>query len=257
MFDKNIFLAGLVAFTASAGTASAATATIGILSWGAGAGANKADAIAARDTFIGTQGPIIAETFEGFTACPGATCDSGTINSNVGTFTGFGGHPANPGGSQVDPRGEIVVRTNTPNPFRRFDVEGGSNWLDSNDLNGIQWDIPGASSLPALRKLAFFLTDVDDVGSVNFEISADGTMFDSILTGLQGRQTNGTLNLVTLSFSESVSDLQIRMTAGVGDGFGIDGIRVAAVPLPAAGLMLLGAIGGLGAMRMRKRKMAS
>ncbi len=38
-----------------------------------------------------------------------------------------------------------------------------------------------------------------------------------------------------------------------GDGFDIDSVSVNAVPVPAAGILLLGALGGLGVMRRRKK----
>ena len=54
-------------------------------------------------------------------------------------------------------------------------------------------------------------------------------------------------------FSSPVRDLRISMVNGTGDGFGVDGVRIALVPLPAGGLLLLGAIGGLAALRRRKK----
>jgi hypothetical protein len=42
------------------------------------------------------------------------------------------------------------------------------------------------------------------------------------------------------------------MTNGTNDGFGIDAIKVAAVPVPAAGFLLLAGLGGLAAFKRRK-----
>ncbi|MGR3655540.1 VPLPA-CTERM sorting domain-containing protein, partial [Paracoccus sp. (in: a-proteobacteria)] len=38
------------------------------------------------------------------------------------------------------------------------------------------------------------------------------------------------------------------------DGFDVDSVSVAPVPLPAAGLMLLAGLGGFGVMRRRQKK---
>ncbi|MBK4218153.1 VPLPA-CTERM sorting domain-containing protein [Paracoccus caeni] len=38
-----------------------------------------------------------------------------------------------------------------------------------------------------------------------------------------------------------------------GDGFDVDSVKVAAIPLPATGLLLLGGLGGLAALRRRKK----
>lgn len=235
--------------------ASAASVDINFQTFGSGAGANIAGATAALDAFIGGQRIIGEETFDGFIACPAAGCASSPSTTSVGAFSGIT-PAATSGGSLVAPEDEVVVRSSNPNPFLRFNVVGAEDkWLDSNDMDGIRWEIPGASALSNITKIAFFLTDVNDVGSVAFSISAnDGTLVNNVtnLPNASGRP-NGELLLVTMNFSEALSLINIDMKTGRGDGFGMDGIKVATVPLPAAGLLLLGGLGGLAALRRRKR----
>jgi len=240
--------------------ASAATVDINFQSFGAGKNsADIAGAITERNAFIGSTPVVVNEAFDGFTACDNTNSGSCDVSpaTSVGQFTGI--TPSiTTGGSQVDPKGKIVIRSDTPNAFNRFDVEGtDGNWLDSNDMNGINWDIPGSSSLSSnITKIAFFLTDVDDVGNLNFSITASGdvTSYNVSNAPTSGRP-DGELLLVTMLFSEAVSDLNIQMISGTNDGYGIDGITVAAVPLPAGGVLLLTALGGVAALR-RKRKAA-
>lgn len=249
-FRQAVLAAALLSLPAMAG---AATVAIGYQEFAAG---NVAGALAARDAFIGS-GTVLAEDFEGFTACNGsngATCTAGTIVSGLGTFTGVA--PTHTGGgSQVDPKDKIVVRTSAPDPFGRVNVTpGGANWLDSNDVAGILWSLvlPGAQHV---SKIAMILSDIDDVGKVIFKITVNGTGLTTTVAPRADTTANignGKLHVVTLAFSGTTSGVTIEMVNGKGDGFGIDGIRVAAVPLPAGGLMLLGALAGFGALRRRR-----
>jgi len=241
--------------------ASAATVDINFQAFGAKKNsADIAGAIAARDAFIGSMPRITQENFDGYTACDnsnGTSCAFSPLDTKVGRFEGINPSITN-GGSQVAPKDKIVVRKNTPNPFNRFDIEGtDGNWLDSNDMNGISWDIPGNTGLSNIVKIAFFLTDVDDVGKVQFELSANhNSLTNNITNNPSGKLADGNLFLVTMLFSDAADGLNIRMVSGTGDGFGVDGITIAAVPLPAAGFLLFGALGGLAALR-RRRKMAA
>lgn len=247
---RNISLAAAVLVGAVSGMASAATVDIGFHSF---ARADMPAALVQRDNFIG-RGAVLSEDFEsGFTPCDGSknSCSAGTIQSSqLGTFVGFG-DAGKKGASQVQPRSKIVVRTGADGVFGRYNVSpGGLNWLDSNDREGIDWSFDAQGGL-TFRKLAFFLTDLDDVGNILFNISVNGAQAVALPGSEPGG--NGQLHLITLLFDRPVSAFDIRMVNGTGDGFGLDGARLAAVPLPAAGLLLLGVLGGLAALARRRR----
>lgn len=249
---RNASLAAALLVGAVAGNAWAASVDIAFTSF---TRADAPAALAQRDLFIG-GGHVLAEDFEfGFTPCTGknAACSAGTIlSSELGSFTGYGTAGSN-GASQVKPKSKIVVRTGADGGYGRYNVTpGGLNWLDSNDREGIDWTFAAPGSL-TFRKLAFFLTDLDDVGKILFNISVNGAMAVSRPGAAQGG--NGNLHLITLLFDQPVSTFDIRMINGAGDGFGLDGARLAAVPLPAAGLLLLGSLGGLVALARRRRAM--
>jgi hypothetical protein len=228
----------------------AASVTVGFTQYGSG---QVGTALMARDGFLGGA-TTAGEDFEGFISCPDSACASGTIRTGVGDFTGLGGAISN-GGSQVAPKDKIVVRDNTPNPFGRFNVtQGGANWLDSNDREGIKWTVltPGSTYL---SKIAFLLTDLDDVGNVLFTITVKGTDLKAAIvprTLANGKIGDGKLHLVTMQFDGPTDNVVIKMVNGTGDGFGIDGIRLAAVPLPAGGVLLLAGLGGLAMLRRRR-----
>ena len=255
---------GLVAALALAPLAApAATVDIQFQAFGSGSPAGITAALAARDAFMGGSQITRTEDFEGFQACrtaTAATCASAdstspVVSSQVGDFYRLGGDTGS-GAAQVAPEDRIVVRNDDPdNAHGRYDVEGGSNWLDSNDHAGIRWEIPGQSGLSDILKIAFFLTDVDDVGSFGFrfEVSEDEIDTVNMMGKPQNNRDDAELQLVTLLFDKPVSLLSIEMTAGTNDGFGMDGVQVASVPLPAAGWLMLAGFGGLAALRRRKQ----
>ena len=57
----------------------------------------------------------------------------------------------------------------------------------------------------------------------------------------------------TILFDQPTRSASLTMRTAVGDGYGLVGPTVAPVPLPAAGLLLLGAVGVLFAVRRPRR----
>lgn len=199
---------------------------------------------------------LAEENFESYTPVPkgGGSGDSTPIlNSPIGLITTDTDSTC--GGSCDAPMHESLIRSESGHG-RYNTTENGANWLDSNDNGGINFDIFG---LGEFNSLSFFLTDVDDVGPVTFSMNVDNQDFDIAGMIFGGdKQMNGALSYVRFTFDEMVSTLSLNLNIDGGDGFGIDDIRVAnvaAVPVPAAGLLMLGALGGLGALR-RKRNAA-
>lgn len=244
--------------------APAATVDIDFRSFGSGNSVDTTGALAAQATFMGGI-KTTGEDFEGFAACPATTCaaadsTSPIVSTRVGDFY-RSGDATGGGNSQVAPADKIVVRNDDPDTgFGRYDVAGGRNWLDSNDHAGILWDIPGQSGLSDILRIAFFLTDVDDVGNFNFsfDITA-GEVNEVDMTGKpNGRRPDGELLLVTMLFDTPVDLISLEMQAGTNDGYGLDGVQVGTVPLPASALLLLGGLGGLGGLSaLRRRKQAA
>jgi hypothetical protein len=249
---KAVFAAAAVALTTSVTAASAVSVDINITRFGTDA-TGLANAHTAWSDFL--VGDMVAfESFEGEGL-------AGTPNplTSVGQFTGTGSTGG--GQSAFDCGGGVgatsCVRSDddpsgVPGPFGRFALDG-ENWLDSNDMTSVLWEIPGGATIGMFSHIAFFLTDLDDVGSLRFFITVNGDIVEQRPGGNNNLGTDGTLHLVTMKFSSLVGGATILMTNGVGDGFGIDKIGVSAVPLPAAGWMLLAGVGGLLAAKRRKK----
>jgi hypothetical protein len=205
--------------------------------------------LAARDAFIGGPTVLATQGFGGLVGTPNPS-------TNVGTFVGGGG--SFPDGSTAINCGlgdglSSCVRTG--NVGDRYDVDGDEALLDSNDMERVVWSIPGGSALSQFNQIAFLVTDIDDVQFVRFTIEAAGSLvgLTTVANTVTGGLASGRLHLVTMAFDDFVSDLTITMTNGRNDGFGIDAIAIAAVPVPAAGLLLLGGLGGLAALKRRKK----
>lgn len=203
---------------------------------------------AAYDAFVDSTNVIATEDFEGITSDSFVEDDGSGFATSVGTFDTIAGHTGT--GSSVLGDGDgITVRDS--NGFGRVNTTaGGSYWLDSNDTQGIAFNASAGGSL--FDRIAFSLSDAADQGGT-LGIFVGGTSMTVSLIDLMN-QSNGTVQFVVISFADLISSaaIEIRNHAGVNDGFGIDDVVIAAVPLPAGGLLLIGALGLLAGARRRK-----
>ncbi|MDZ7829115.1 MAG: hypothetical protein U5K33_06390 [Halofilum sp. (in: g-proteobacteria)] len=205
--------------------------------------ASVGDAQAALDNFRAGKRHSLTEDFEGFSAWDGTagSATSDPLNSVVGTFSSIGANGT--GTACVDGCDHLqVADSDSPGlggSGRMNLTDGGSNWLDSNDIEGIEWLVDAAGIGGSFTDLAFFMTDVADVGATLDLVFDNGDTGSAEITPTQG---NGTINFVTASFSDMAigATVTMRNTSGqtTNDGFGIDGATVA-VPVPGT-LLLLG-----------------
>ena len=119
-----------------------------------------------------------------------------------------------------------------------------------------------------VTSVAFDIVDIDGGNdSTSGENQEEQFTFEAFLGGIsQGSQLvtsndlTGALNeagVVRISFAGLFDEVQITgVTPGGtrGIGWGIDNIETTPVPVPAAGLMLLSALGGIGLMRRRNKR---
>jgi hypothetical protein len=212
-------------------------------------GNTVADAKAAEAAFLSGQKLVASETFE--TQTNGARNNS--FATGVGTFstsstTAFGNTGLG-----------ILSSGNSPFSGRFNTTVPGNLWLDSFDADVTELSL----NLPSeATGLGFFLTDADDQGG-----NTDLDIFDSsdnllLSTNLipKNPEINGTIYFVEIAFHGSdVAKLVFTVNDVVGkldaDGVGFDDFSVVApVPLPAAGWMLLSALGGMTFLKRRRSK---
>ncbi len=234
---KTIAIASAIALTA--GAASAASITVELFTQ------------SAYDDYVAGFARTTVEDFEGFAGVVGTGAEISPVETAVGTFTTIGATGS--GGSVIGGGEQLTVRTQGSNGFGRVNTTaGGAYYLDSNDTFGVNWDamLGGGAKF---NSLAFSLSDAADQGA-QLRISAG---MDELTTLLN--LPNGNVQFVVVSFENAVSGARIELanmnsdgTMRVNDGFGMDDVVIAAVPVPAAGLLLLGGLGALGLRSRRK-----
>jgi hypothetical protein len=200
---------------------------------------------------------LAVETFEDQKAWDGKSGTTNPQNTRVGNFSAItdigpgNGHSAINGGVGVE------VRSDNAMAWGRYNADGSNglvagNWIDSNDNEGIRWDVDTGSKFNAL---SFFLIDAADVGG-KFSMKVGDTLY-SMLLGADGRLANGNIQLVTILLDKAVSSLTVELfNDRTNDGFGIDGataMRIAPVPVPPAAALILSGLAALGFVRRRRR----
>ena len=212
-----------------------------------------ADARGARDAFLNGAASVVSEGFEAFSAWDGTSGTPTPINTAVGLFRSDAPPPGS-GGSSVGGGTTGEIRGDGPIFGRQNLTDGGLNWLDSNDLETLIWEVGGAGTFDSL---SFFLTDVGDIPGTDFNFSVTAGL-DTVTTHIP-RQSNGTINFVSILFDAPISTATLTFNTSHNDGFGLDdatAATVAPIPLPAGGLLLLGGLAGFAALRRRGQSVA-
>ena len=86
---------------------------------------------------------------------------------------------------------------------RQNATAGGSNWLDSNDLERMVWEA-GGPDLGRFDALTFILTDVGDIRGTDFSIMAEAPGMEAARVHI-APQVNGAINLVRVLFDRAVT----------------------------------------------------
>lgn len=230
----------LVAAAIAVAPTAASAASIALDFFSSGQLSEARDAKSAFDYSVSTA----SENFEGFAV---ETSTLNGLNTGIGTITTVPGNK--PGASAIGITSESIVRNSTA--FGRYNTTfSGQKWLDSNDNADVILDIGDTGDA---NRLSLFITDVDDVGAIAFQILSTNGVMDFVYNGTQ-KLANGNLILAMFDFGASLaSEYTITLSIDAGDGFGIDDLNATVVPLPAGGLLLLTAIGGLAVFRRWKK----
>lgn len=198
--------------------------------------------LSAYNSLVGA-GSYIGADFEAEGAAQGEGEVAPTFSTAVGSFTSTGGTGS--GGTVSGLAGntgeELALRRG--NVYGRTDQVGGTWFLDSNDTYGIEWSVSTGSMF---NTVMFALTDHAEYSTMTIEA---GGMTRTI-SGIGGSVSQ----LIAIDFGSLVSSAVITLDQATNDGFSIDGaqVGVAPVPLPAAGFLLIGGLGGLAMMRRFK-----
>lgn len=236
-----------ISFAASAGAT-----TITILPASSIANAYAEENSWVLSTFGSNFQPETLETFNEFPASDKTGYTS--LGTAVGTFSVTPGSlPGDPTQSNGTKKDQFTILDSADTPFdgRYSTTPGGGNWLDSNDITGIQL----ATSLDTL---IFMITDVNDCGGILTIKTADGTLSKAFAPYPIAK--NGNLYFVAITSSKPIGDVWF-LNSSTNDGYGLDDFGTVVdppppppTPTPEPGTLSIAGIGLIGVALARKYK---
>lgn len=149
----------------------------------------------------------------------------------------------------------IEIQTNAT--LGTIDAHSGNSYVELDSHNNSSMEQVLDFTETGLYELSFWYSPRRDlIASNTIEFFLGGTMLGSV-TGPDGVATAvGQWSLVTAQFMiDTIGQQTLRFAAaGTNDSYGglIDDVSIAAVPVPAGGVLLLTALGGLALARRRK-----
>lgn len=186
----------------------------------------------------------------------GATVTNGSFETGTVTLgSGYGISLSNYGGWDVGPAG---VEIQEDGAIGGIDAQDGERYveLDTTVNSFISQMITFTSA--GTYALEFYYSSIRNTDGILAQIGAASTSLTTVGTSNTGWQK------VTLGFTSDGTTPQLLKFTATGPSSGVGGLldnvsitQLTAVPLPATGLMLLGALGGLTALRRRKGKQAA
>ena len=153
-------------------------------------------------------------------------------------------------GVRADGRHAILKNLADAVPDGRYNPDGDDiAWIDSADIGLLRWNV---TFTKPMRAFGFGVVDDADTPTrfspVPFwRLAVGGATVDAVP---RLNDSGEPVRWYTIAFDQPTLSASLTMRTAVGDGYGVvSPTTVAAVPLPAAGLLLLGAVGVLAAVR--------